>query len=87
MNDNEILATLTDVMREAFRAPTLEYDEEQELRSIFGTDSVQFVTLILTLEEKFSTMFPESEVDQLTTVGSLFELVRRTLPQHAGAAS
>jgi acyl carrier protein len=79
MTDDEIITSMTQVMREAFRKPDLAFEADRHMRDIFGLDSVQFVTLILSLEERFSTIFPEEKVDRLTTVGSLFALVRTSI--------
>jgi acyl carrier protein len=45
---------------------------------MFGIDSVLFVTLILTIEERFAVLLPEDKVDELSTVQSLFDLVKAT---------
>jgi len=87
MTDDDIIEILTRVMRQAFRKPDLEFAPRQELRDIFGIDSVQFVTLMLTLEEQFDVLLPEDRVDQLSTVQSLFDLIRDVIARTEGAAS
>ncbi len=86
MTDDDIITVQTRVMREAFRKPDLGFVPEQELRDIFGIDSVQFVTLILSLEEQFNVLLPEDQVDQLSTVQSLFNLIKATLAKSGAAA-
>jgi acyl carrier protein len=81
MTDSQIIAVLVEVMREAFRKPTLEFNLDQRLQDIFGIDSVQFVTLILSLEERFAVLLPEDQIDKLTTVQSLFNLIKATVTQ------
>lgn len=80
MTEVEMRDILTDVMRKSFRKPNIEFMPAQELREIFGIDSVQFVTLILTLEERFAMLLPEDKVDQLTTVQSLVDLLKSVQP-------
>ncbi len=79
MTDPEIVAVMLDVMREAFRKPSLEFRPDDQLRDFFGIDSVQFVTLILTLEERFGVELPEEKIDRLTTSQSLFDLIKETI--------
>lgn len=86
MSDDELIDILTGVMREAFRKPSLAFQGDIELRALFGIDSVQFVTLILSIEERFSVLLPEDRVDQLTTVQSLLDLVKWSLAQDAEPA-
>jgi acyl carrier protein len=81
LTDAEIITILVEVMREAFLKPDLQFEPNTQLRDIFGIDSVQFVTLILTLEERFAVMLPEDKVDQLTSVQSLFDLIKTTVSQ------
>jgi len=79
LTDSQIIAVLIEVMRDSFRKPDLTFNPEDRLRDMFGIDSVLFVALILSIEQRFSIMLPEDGVDQLTTVGSLFQLVKKTV--------
>lgn len=81
MSDEAIIAELVAAMREVFASPGIAYVAEQDLRDFFGFDSVQFVSLILLLEERFGVTFAEAEIDSIYVVGDLFRLLRaRRLP-------
>jgi len=86
MTEADIAETLLRIMRDAFRRPNLDFVPDQPLREIFGIDSVQFVTLIMSLEEEFGLLLPEDKVDQLSTVQSLFDLLQATIAASQGGA-
>ncbi len=81
MNDDELREKLIDAMREAFQQPTIGYVADQNLRDFFGFDSVQFVNLILMLEERLGVSFGEAEIDSIYVVGDIFRLLRAKLPE------
>ena len=83
MNDEYLILRLVKAMREAFQQPKIEYVPDQNLRDFFGFDSVQFVNLILSLEERLGVSFGEAEVDSIYVVGDIFRLLRSKLPKGA----
>jgi acyl carrier protein len=85
VTDAQIVACLLDAMRASFQQPGIEYVAAQHLRDFFGFDSVQFVNLILLLEERLGVGFGEAEIDAIFVVGDLFRLLREKLPQNAAA--
>jgi acyl carrier protein len=85
MTDDQIVQQLVAAMREVFKLPNIGYVPEQNLRDFFGFDSVQFVSLILLLEERFGVTFAEPEVDSINVVGDLFRLLRAKRPASAAA--
>jgi acyl carrier protein len=80
MTDEQVVLRLTEAMREAFQQPKIDYVADQNLRDFFGFDSVQFVNLILMLEERLGVSFGEAEVDSIYVVGDIFRLLRGKLP-------
>jgi acyl carrier protein len=83
VSDDQIKHELLEVMREAFRKPALEFTPDLHMREIFGIDSILFVTLILSVEEKFDVMLDEERVDQLSDMNSLLALVRDSMAAKA----
>jgi acyl carrier protein len=83
MTDDELIAKLVEAMREAFQQPAIAYAADQNLRDFFGFDSVQFVNLILALEEQLGVSFGEAEIDSIFVVGDIFRLLRGKLPERA----
>ena len=53
--------------------------ESSNLRDDFGIDSLNFVELIMELEEKFQIRISEEDVDNVETVGQLAAVVDRLL--------
>ncbi len=80
MNDEALAARLAEMLREAFNRPNLQYDPTTMMRDILGFDSVQFVQLILALEEAFSIALHEDEVDSIYSMGDIFALLRSKVP-------
>jgi len=83
VTDYELVARLVAAMREAFQQPTIAFVADQNLRDFFGFDSVQFVNLILALEEQLGVSFGEAEIDSIYVVGDIFRLLRAKLPERA----
>jgi acyl carrier protein len=80
MNDQQLAERLADMLRDAFNRPNLEYSAETMMRDILGFDSVQFVQLILALEEAFSVELHEDEVDSIYSMGDIFAMLRGKVP-------
>ena len=76
MNDQQLAERLAEMLRDAFNRPNLEYSAETMMRDILGFDSVQFVQLILALEEAFSIELHEDEVDSIYSMGDIFAMLR-----------
>ena len=83
MTDDKLIAKLVATMREAFQQPAIAYVADQNLRDFFGFDSVQFVNLILALEDQLGVSFGEAEIDSIYVVGDIFRLLRSKLPEQA----
>jgi len=80
MNDQQLAERLAEMLRDAFNRPNLEYSAETMMRDILGFDSVQFVQLILALEEAFSIELHEDEVDSIYSMGDIFAMLRGKVP-------
>ena len=80
MNDQQLAERLAGMLRDAFNLPNLEYSAETMMRDILGFDSVQFVQLILALEEAFSIELHEDEVDSIYSMGDIFAMLRGKVP-------
>ncbi len=77
MTDEQIVAELMSTIRTVFKQPDIAFEPQRELRDIFGLDSVQFVQLILAVEELFGITLDEDEVDRMERIGDLYDVVRR----------
>jgi acyl carrier protein len=54
--------------------------ESSNLRDDFGIDSLNFVELVMELEEKFQIRISDEDVEHVETVGELAAVVDRLLP-------
>jgi hypothetical protein len=84
--DSQLADRVTDLSREAFRRPELEYHGRRILRGIPGYASSRFVRLILALEAEFGISLHEDEVDHINTMGDIVALVSRKVMQDERSA-
>lgn len=71
MNDFE--ARVQDVFREVFDAPELNIFREMQAKDVEGWDSLNHITLIMTLEETFKVKFSTREVMGFQNVGEMMD--------------
>ena len=45
----------------------------------FGADSLDFVDLVMTLEEEFEVEFPDDEIKNIRTVGDLVKYIEQSV--------
>jgi acyl carrier protein len=77
VTDEQLAGEIMSTIRTVFKQPDIAFQPERELRDIFGLDSVQFVQLILAVEEQFGITLNEDEVDGMERIGDLYDVVRR----------
>lgn len=75
-----LIARTTELSREAFKRPELEYRARTSLRDIPGYDATRFVQLILQLEAEFDIALHEDEVDRIVTMGDIVALLLDKVP-------
>jgi acyl carrier protein len=80
MNNQQLADRLAGMLRHAFNRPHLEYRPETMMRDILGFDSVQFVQLILAMEDVFGIELHEDEVDSIYSMGDIFTMLRGKVP-------
>lgn len=71
MNDFE--TRVRDVFREVFDAPELNIFREMRAKDVEGWDSLNHITLIMTLEETFKVKFATREVMGFQNVGEMMD--------------
>jgi acyl carrier protein len=71
MNDEQILAELTEMLRDIFDDPSLSITPETSAKDVPGWDSMKQVMILLAVEEKFSIELTTREMDRLRNVGDL----------------
>jgi hypothetical protein len=74
--DERLIAHATELSREAFKQPKLEYYSHTGLRDIAGYDDARFIQLIMALEAEFNIVLLEHEVDRIATMEDVVALLR-----------
>ena len=68
------------VFREVFDNPQLSVHRETVAKDVEGWDSLNHITLIMTLEETFKVKFTTREVMGFQNVGEMMDCLRGKLP-------
>ncbi|WP_353101574.1 acyl carrier protein [Myroides odoratus] len=75
MNDNEIILILQEIVN-----PFIEKGKiisiNDELADDLGLDSIDVVDLVVFIEDKFSIVLEEEELDSLKSISNLVELIK-----------
>ena len=79
MTDDEILQKLTPVFRDVFDNPELEISPSTTADDVEEWDSVNHITLIVEIEQKFGIKFQTAELEELKNVGELVRLIASKL--------
>ncbi|WP_309607218.1 acyl carrier protein [Phenylobacterium sp.] len=75
LSRDEILASITDIMRDVFDDDDLEISLETTAEEVEDWDSLSHIRLIVAVERKFGFKFKNSEIEGLKNVGELVNLV------------
>jgi len=79
MSDDEILAKLTEIIRDQLDEDDIVLNMSTLASSVEGWDSLAHVRVMIGVEEAFSVRFQTSEITSLKNVGELVALVRTKL--------
>lgn len=77
---NEFETRVQNVFREVFDNQTLAIHREMQAKDVEGWDSLNHITLIMTLEETFKVKFSTREVMGFQNVGEMLDCLREKLP-------
>ncbi|WP_066807576.1 acyl carrier protein [Sphingomonas asaccharolytica] len=79
MSDDEILAKLTEIIRDQLDEDDIVLNMSTLASSVEGWDSLAHVRVMIGVEEAFGIRFQTSEITSLKNVGELVALVRTKL--------
>lgn len=79
MTEDEILAKITDAVRDQLDDEEITLTPTTEASSVEGWDSLAHVRIMIAVEEEFGVRFQTSEITTLKNVGALVALVRSKL--------
>lgn len=72
---NQVQAVAADV----FQVPTVQIDPSTSPETLESWDSVQHLNLVLALEQQFGVQFEPSEMEMMTNIGAVTELLQSKL--------
>jgi acyl carrier protein len=75
MNRDEILVRLRSVFSEVFDDDSLVFSDSLGRDTLKAWDSLGHIRLIAAIEDEFGIHFTIQEIEQLTTVGHMLELI------------
>jgi acyl carrier protein len=77
MNDSQIFAKLTELLRDFFDDEDIEATPTLSAKDVDGWDSLAHVRLILAIERAFKVKFSTSEIGRVENVGELAMLIKQ----------
>ena len=74
---SDVVERLTEVFRATFGDETIVLDRAMTADDVAGWDSVSHITLIYAIEDEFGVTFSSRDLETLTCVGDLVDIVSR----------
>jgi len=75
MTREEILQTITDILRDILQQPALAITEQTTADQVERWDSINHVNILMTVERTFKIRFSLGEIKKLRNVGEMVMLV------------
>lgn len=79
MSREEIFATVQDIFRDVFDDEDLVIGETTNSEDIEDWDSLEHISLIVSMEKAFDMKFDIKEVNTLKNVGEMVDLIQRKM--------
>jgi acyl carrier protein len=86
MTESQLLDQLAGIFREVFDDPTLTVDADTTSADIERWDSMSQVTLAMVIEERLGVKFGAAEMEDLSSVRRIIEMLMPRLPTARVAA-
>jgi acyl carrier protein len=77
MTKDEILAGVSEIIRDVLDNPGLVITMETQANEVEDWDSVNHISIVVGIEQKFGIKFKTAEIEDLRNVGELVELIER----------
>ena len=71
-----VLERIRAIAADILKVPAAKITPESSNETIEGWDSVQHLNLVLALEQEFSMQFEPEEIDEMTSIGKIVEVVQ-----------
>ena len=79
MTHNEIMEKVQRIFREVFDDDTLVIEDSTNSSDIEDWDSLEHITLVVSMEKEFGLKFDLKEVNELANVGAMVDLIASKL--------
>lgn len=79
MSTDEILETLRKIMIDVFDLDDLQLSTQTTADDVEDWDSLSHIRLIVAVERQFKIKFQNSEIESLTNVGELVQVIARKI--------
>ena len=79
MSREEIMEKVNEIFRDVFDDDTLVITEETNSDDIEDWDSLEHISLIISMEKEFGLKFDIKEVNKLENVGQMVDMIRSRL--------
>lgn len=80
MTDDVIYAGLTEIFRDFLTDDTIVLRPETTADNVEGWDSSSHINILLAAEERFGVRMRSAEIEKLTSIGALVDLIRSKKP-------
>jgi acyl carrier protein len=77
MSEADILAKVTEILRDIFEKPDLAVTGQTTAKMVPGWDSMAQIKLLMQVEEDFDVHFSSREIDRLNNVGDLVAIIAK----------
>ncbi len=74
---DDIMAGLTDIVRDVFMDDTITLTPGMWADDIVGWSSIMLVEIVLSVQDRFGVRIPADEADKLTSMGDLAALIAK----------
>jgi acyl carrier protein len=75
LDHEQILAAVTDVIRDVLNDPSLAIGPETTADQTEGWDSMNHIMIVVAIEQKFGIKFKTAEIESLRNVGEFVSLI------------
>lgn len=76
MTDDAIYASLTEIFRDFLADDSIVLKPETTADDVEGWDSSSHINILLAAEERFGVRMTSAEIERLTSIGALVDLIR-----------
>lgn len=73
--ENEVITLVNNILNEKFEIPMDQLTPEAQLKNDLNLDSLDFVDMIVLIEEKYTLSVKDIDILKIKTLGDIYELL------------